>query len=100
MLALAAGPLQSTQVPQDIEGAGDLGQAGVIVRLMSVHEGGLERRDIYGVADRQVHGGVDHVSEGWFVVLDGASLTVAVVQEDELVLLTGPQGTYTFSVQL
>ncbi len=34
------------------------------------------------------------------MVLDAPSLTVAVMQEDELMLLTSPQGTNTFTIQL
>ena len=45
---------------------------------MPVDEGGLERGYVDGVADGEVHGGVDHVTESGFVVLDGPSFAVTV----------------------
>ena len=58
---------------------------------MSIDEGGLERRDVDGVADGKIHRGIDHVSKSLLVVLNGTSLTVTVSQEDQLLLLASPK---------
>ena len=82
------------------ERVGDSTEERRVVGLMAVQVGGVEGRHVDGVADGQVHRGVYHVPEGGLVVLDGASLAVAVAKEDELLLLAGPQTTHTFTVHL
>lgn len=59
-----------------------------------------ERGDVHGVAQRLVAGGVDEVAEDLPVVLDASTLGVAVPQENELLLLPGPQPTDTLLVDL
>ena len=67
---------------------------------MPFNEGGLQWRYVDGIANGKVHGGVEHVAKSWLVVLDGASLTVTVAQENEFMLLASPQAAYTLSVDL
>lgn len=62
--------------------------------------GSGEGRDIDGVADGLVAGGVDHVAQGLLGVLDAAALRVPVPEEDELLLLPGPQASHTLPVHL
>ena len=67
---------------------------------MPLCERRLERRDVDRVSYGEVHGRVDHVAESGLVVLDGATLCVTVPEEDELILLAGPERTHTLSVHL
>ena len=95
-----APPLYHVHRLGDFERVADLAQEGGVVGLVAVGEGGLKRGDVDGVADGEVHGGVDHVAEGLLVVLNGATLAVVVTEEDELVLLAGPQRSHTLAVEL
>ena len=60
----------------------------------------MEWGDVDGISDGEVHRGIDHVPQSWFVVLDGATFTVAVSEEDEFLPLTCPQCTHTLSIHL
>lgn len=55
---------------------------------------------VHGVPQRLVAGGIDQVSEDLLVVLDASTLRVAVPKEYELLLLSGPEATDTFFVNL
>ena len=84
----------------DFTRVGDLAEEGGVVSLVAVGKGGLQWGDVDGIADGKVHGGVDHVAQGLLVVLNGAPLAVMVTEEDELVLLAGPQCSHAFTVDL
>lgn len=67
---------------------------------MGAQVGRGQRGDIHGVAQGLVTGGVDEVPQDLLVVLDAAPLWVAVSEEDELLLLPGPEPTDTLLVHL
>lgn len=62
--------------------------------------GGGEWGDIDRVSDGLVTGRVNHVPQGLFGILDAAAFRVSVPQEDQLLLLSGPQPAHTLSVHL
>ena len=83
-----------------IEVSRELLEEGRVVGIVAVNIGGLERRDIDGIADGKVHGRVYHVAQGGLVVLYGAPFAVVVVEKDELLLLAGPEGADALTVEL
>ncbi len=62
--------------------------------------GGGEWGDIDRVSYGLVTGRVNHVPQGLFGILDATAFRVPVPQEDQLLLLPGPQPTHTLSVHL
>lgn len=59
-----------------------------------------ERGDVDRVSDGLITRGVDHVAQRLLGVLNAASLGVPVPQEDQLLLLSGPEPTYTLPIHL
>lgn len=56
--------------------------------------------DVDGVSDGLITGRVDHVPQGLLGVLDASSFRIPVPQEDQLLLLSGPQPAHTLPVHL
>lgn len=59
-----------------------------------------ERGDVDRVSDGLITGRVDHVPQGLLGVLDTPSFRIPVPQEDQLLLLSGPQPAHTLPVYL
>ena len=67
---------------------------------MALAVGGGEGGHVDGVAERQVHRGVGHVSQHRLSILDGSPLAVVIPDEEQLVLLAGPKAPHTLTVHL
>ena len=99
-VALLANASQSTRIAKNFQGVCDFGEVRVVECFVAINEGSLEGRNVDGVTDGEIHGGIDHVAKSGFVVLNRTSLAVTVAKENQLLLLTSPQGPNTFSIQL
>lgn len=62
--------------------------------------GRRERRDVDGVADGLVAGGIYHVTQSLLGVLDASAFGVPVSEKHQLLLLPGPQAPDALPVHL
>lgn len=62
--------------------------------------GSGEWGDVDGVSDGLVTGRVNHIPQSLFGILDAAAFRVPVTQENQLLLLSGPQPAHTLPVHL
>lgn len=67
---------------------------------MTIWIGCSQRWDIDWVTNWLVTGGVDHVPQSLFCILDTSSFWIAITQEDKLLLLPCPQATHTLLIHL
>ena len=81
-------------------GQTELATDDVGVLLVRARVGRGEWRHVDGVADRLVARRVDHVAQRLLRVLNASAFGISIAQEDELLLLAGPQAANHFPVDL
>lgn len=59
-----------------------------------------ERGHVDGVSNGLITGRVNHVPQCLLGILDASAFRIPVPQEDQLLLLSGPQSTHTLPVHL
>ena len=100
MYAVVANACEEAREHVEQAAKGELGSDDARQLLVRARVGGGERRDVDGIPNGLIARRVDDVAQHLFGILNAAALVVLVAQEDELVLLAGPEAAHTLLVEL